>query len=63
MILPQKLASGLQIYVVPNSSPSVSVLAMVRAGSRDELADQIGGAHFLSTLSLKVRKNILRSMM
>lgn len=56
MILDKKLSSGLQIYVAKNNSPSVSVLSMVRAGSRDEQDDQIGGAHFLEHFVFKGTK-------
>lgn len=47
------LNNGLTVVGAPNQSESVTVLALVHAGSRDEAADQYGAAHFLEHFVFK----------
>lgn len=51
-----KLENGLSLLEVPREVPSVMVMAMVRAGSRDEREGQYGGAHFLEHFVFKGTK-------
>jgi len=52
----KKLASGLTVIMVPMERESVTVLGMVRAGSRDEIEGEYGGAHFLEHMVFKGTK-------
>jgi len=51
-----KLGSGLTLIKVPMKLKSVTILNLVRAGSRDENEDQYGGAHFLEHFVFKGTK-------
>lgn len=48
-----KLDSGLSVVLAPMATESVTVLGMVRVGSRDEVEGQFGGAHFLEHMVFK----------
>lgn len=52
----KRLKSGLTLIEVKLPIESVTVLTMVRAGSRDEDENQIGGAHFLEHFVFKGTK-------
>lgn len=47
------LSSGLSLVMVPMETESVTVSGVVRAGSRDEIEGQYGGAHFLEHMVFK----------
>lgn len=52
----QTLTNGLTLVSVPTQAESVSVLALVHAGSRDETETQHGAAHFLEHFVFKGTK-------
>lgn len=52
----QKLSSGLTLVMAPTPSESLTVLSLVRAGSRDEVKGQFGAAHFLEHFVFKGTK-------
>lgn len=49
----KKLSGGLTLVMVPMKTESVTVLGTVRAGSRDEIEGEYGGAHFLEHMVFK----------
>ncbi len=52
----EKLKSGLTLVSVPLPGESVTILTMIRAGSRDETPEQYGVAHFLEHFVFKGTK-------
>lgn len=54
------LSSGLDLVMVPMGGESVTVSGVVRAGSRDEIEGQYGGAHFLEHMVFKGTKEYPR---
>jgi predicted Zn-dependent peptidase len=52
----EKLKSGLTLVTAPMEADSVTVMFLVRAGSRDELPGQFGAAHFLEHFCFKGTK-------
>lgn len=52
----QTLKSGLTVVTIPMETESVTVLTVVKAGSRDEKETQYGGAHFLEHFVFKGTK-------
>lgn len=51
-----KTKNGLNVVLVPTEAKSVTILAVIKAGSRDEAEGQYGGAHFLEHFVFKGTK-------
>jgi predicted Zn-dependent peptidase len=52
-----KLKNGMKVVIVPMEAPSVTVLAMVRVGSRNEIDKEAGITHFLEHMVFKGTKS------